>query len=103
MSERRWEAGFRDDVSGLTLRTVPGKKFPGDLKLEVWTGTTWYPVKMELAFYLADFFTENEQERKAHMNFWRLNGDYYFMKRLFGAVKNGWRVEADRIEQQRLG
>ena len=102
MKQRRWEAGRRYDLSGLRLRTMPGEKFPGDIRLDVWTGQGWRAVEMALGFFLVDFFTENEQERKAFMDGWRFNGDVYYLDRCYAAVRDGWIIEAERIKRQRL-
>lgn len=89
-------------VDGIDLITTPGTKFPGDLRLMVrGTDGQWRPVHMAFAFYLIDFFSENERERTQYME-WRRNGDEFFMAACWDAVRRGWRAAADRLQRQRL-
>lgn len=97
---RRWTTG-RHKVSGVPMRVVEGAKVPGDLRLEWWDGRYWVPVKMELAFFLVDFFTENEQHIKQYRSWWRQNGDRYFLDQCVAAVRDGWQAAADRVRRQR--
>lgn len=101
--DRRWKAGMSNTVSGVEFRVTEGKKFPGDLRLDVYScrDRRWVPVEMPLAFYLCDFLTENEQARRDYMGHWRQNGDMYFMRACVGAVKHGWRFAADLLKEQR--
>jgi len=56
---------------------------------------------MEMAFFLVDFFTENEQARRQHMGHWVQNGDRYFLSKCIEAVRHGWRKAADELKRQR--
>lgn len=89
-------------LQGIDLRIVEGRKFPGDLRLEHYANGSWQPTKMEIAFFLVDFFAENEDVRRHYMGeSWRENGQRYFMKKCWAAVRNGWRSVAAEIERQR--
>jgi len=89
-------------IDGIDLITSQGSKFPGDLRLDVrGTDGQWRPVTMAMAFFLIDFFTENEQERGQYEGHWRRNGDMYFIDACIGAVRDGWRAAADKVRRQR--
>lgn len=65
MTERRFAIGDEYRIGGLTFRVERGEKEPVagrgvDFRLDVWTSDGWRSVTMELGFFLADFFTENE-------------------------------------------
>lgn len=92
---------MRGTVSGIDLRIVQGSKAPDDLRLDAHINGEWVPLRMELAFFLVDFFAENEQALKAHRSFWKENGDAYFMKHVIQAWKEGWKVPAMAVRNQR--
>lgn len=88
-------------VSGIDLRISQGAKAPDDLRCDARIGGRWIPLKMELVFFLVDFFSENEQALAAHRSWWRQNGDRYFLSKCIDAVRRGWRAVAAEIEEQR--
>lgn len=60
--ERRWRSGIiYQSPEGLRFRVVQGKKSPDDLRVDVAVAGSWRPVRMELLFFLMDFFFENEE------------------------------------------
>lgn len=90
---RRFAAGQRYVISGLTFRVVPGAKAPNDLRLDVaYAGGIYRPVRMSLGAFLADYFYENEAELYPPP---ALGGDKY-LAYLARAARDGWR-EADEV------
>lgn len=88
-------------VSGIDLRISQGTKAPDDLRVEARLAGRWVPLKMELAFFLVDFFAENERHLQPFRPHWRQNGDRYFLSKCIEAYKRGWRVVADELDNYR--
>lgn len=100
--KRRWHSNQRSRISGVDLLIEDGTKVPGDLRLMVrGSDGMWRAVDMALAFYLVDFFTENEDNIRLHRGHWRQNGQRYFLSKCIQAIRLGWRNVADEIERQR--
>lgn len=103
---RRWTAGASHDFDGITGAIYPapgGGKFDGDLVLRLICqecGHDFQP-KFELAFFMCDFFADNEEERSKHEPGWRFHGDTFFMRALAEAIRSGWRGAAERVRRQR--
>ena len=98
----RWKASGRlYQISDLLFRVQPGAKGEGDVKLQVLANGAWRDVKMELAFFLVDFFTSNEDTLSANRPHWRQSGPAYFLKECVRASREGWEAPARAIVRQR--
>lgn len=56
---------------------------------------------MAVAFYLVDFFTENEGYLNPYRPNWRRSGEAYFLDECHAAARDGWQAPARRIVEQR--
>jgi hypothetical protein len=102
MRSGRWTPGWKRTVDGIEMRVVPGKKFPGDLRLEWYVqGDGWVPVTMASAYLLVDFLCENEDERTPHEAHWQVQGGEYFMRSVQKARRHGWEAAAETVREQR--
>jgi len=99
MVTRRWKAGMAGDCGGIPWRIVPGRKGPGDLRLELFANGQWLAVKMDLGFLMADFFFENEEllHPPAKGN---LGGSMYTGHCLM-AIAHGWETARQWLAVQR--
>lgn len=98
---RRWTAGSSATISGLEFRVVDGNKEPGDLRVEWRTATGWQPVEMAAAFYLVDFFVDNEDHLKQFRPHWTETAADFFFGHLWMAVKKGWTEARDTVVRDR--
>lgn len=96
---RRWQAGWRGTVDGVTLRVERGKKGPADLRMDVFVGGEWKPVHMSLGCVLADFFFENEDVLYPPSQ--GFAGGTYYLRALAEAPKVGWEAVVGRIRSER--
>ena len=89
-------------IAGVPFRVVPGRKAPGDLRVEWGTSdSTWTAVPMSAAFLLTDFFCENEDWLAQFNPHWRYTGTEWFLKEQAGAARLGWKQAAERVDEQR--
>lgn len=105
--ERRWELG-EHEVNGICFRVVRGAKAARiagqeDYRLDVMTPQGWSPVKMELAFFLTDFFAENEEVLYPSFLYGgRFKGAMKFIEYVKFAANFGWRRASDLVRKDRL-
>ena len=100
--QRRWQdrSAYRLSNGHIEARILAGVKSPDDLVVELRTQGLVRP-GMDLVFFLADFFHENEQWLEPHRPHWRRPGGDYFLEHLKAAVMHGWEPVAREVERQR--
>lgn len=105
--ERRWDLG-EFEVNGLKFRVVRGKKPAAlqgqeDYRLDVLTLAGWVPVRMELAFFVTDFFAENEEVLyPSPRNGGRHKGGAKFLEYVRFAANYGWARAAGLVRMDRI-
>lgn len=96
---RRFQAGDRGEVDGIAYQVLRGGKGPDDLILELYAGGAWRRIRMDLGFFLAAFFFENE-EVLYPPNGYQIGGDYY-MRECWDAIYHGWESAAQKLRLAR--
>lgn len=96
----RFYPGQREVVNGRLYIIEQGEKTSNDLRLVYANGD---PIKMELTFFLIDFFTYNEDRRYEHEPSWRFGGGDYFMTMCAHAYRHGWQRAARAVADARNG
>lgn len=110
--QRRFHEGDRGEVSGIQYQILRGGKEPSDtsgrrmrsdgedLVLELYAGGRWNRITMDLGFFLAAFFFENEEVIRPPNPPWQIGGDYY-MRECWDAIYHGWESSAQKLKEQR--
>jgi hypothetical protein len=96
---RRFEAGQIGNVDGIPYRIVAGQKSADDLVLELYAGGSWRRIRMDLGFFLAAFFFENEEVIRPPRG--RDTGGDYYMRACWDAIYNTWESAAATLRGER--
>ena len=94
-------------IGGVYIRTVPGRKAEGDMKLELCVNTDattleqrWQAVPMTLVAYMTEFFYRNEENLYPRSEGY-LGGEK-FMQFLADAVRNGYETATAGLEWEKV-
>jgi hypothetical protein len=94
----RFKAGQSGELNGIEWRIVPGKKKPGDLRLDL-RAREFRAVPMSLSFLLADFHFQVEHHLYAPGD--GFLGGEKFMRGVNGSVVIGWEAAVEWLENER--
>lgn len=85
-------------MDGVRFRVTEGRKAAGDLRME-WLGASgeWQPMTFLPVFALCDFFYENEDVLYPPP----AKGGDYFRQAVCFAMRDGWRIQADRLRGEK--
>ena len=102
--KRRFRAGDTFRVGNMDFRVVPGRKGPGDLRLD-WrynnragTGSPWYPLDLEVIALSVDVIADNEN----YLYPPPASGGDYVRKYVMSALRDGWNAAQTRLILQRI-
>lgn len=96
---RRFAAGQTGEIDGIPYRVLRGDKHPDDLVIELHAGGQWRRIRMDLGFFLAAFFFENEEVIRPPS--YRDTGGDYYMRACWDAIYNTWESAAATLRGQR--
>ena len=94
--------GIPHNIGGIFVRIVPGRKGPGDMRLEIcrnWGHQSWVPVKMALVAYMTEFFFLNETLLYPPEGGFK--GGEKFMDFLDQAAYEGYEVATAELEREK--
>lgn len=95
--QRRFYAGWADNVGGVEFRCVQGKKHPDDLKLEWLWGDEWVPLTLDVVFLAVDMICENEDVLYPYP----AKGGQYTLDAVKAARIRGWHYAVELLHRQR--
>ena len=89
-------------IGGVYIRTMPGRKSPDDMKLEIQTPQgEWRAVPMTLVAYMTEFFFWNEENLYPRRD--GFLGGEKFMEFLRDSVNNGYETATAGLEWEKAG